>query len=79
MQDVMFENTPKEQHQTLIAILEFGVKIGTAGMGFAFSAILLKYLMVLVMGIMFIIAVLEIFLSIRLYKMVITAKEIHAA
>ena len=79
MQDVMFENTPKEQHQTLIAILAFGVKIGTAGMGFAFSAILLKYPMVLVMGIMFIIAVIEIFLSIRLYKMVITAKEIHAA
>jgi predicted ATP-grasp superfamily ATP-dependent carboligase len=33
IQDVIFENTPKEQHQTLLTVLEFGVKIAGAGMG----------------------------------------------
>lgn len=77
MQDVIFENTPKEQHQTLIAILEFGVKVGTAGMGLSFSAILLKYPILVVMAIMFIIALIETVLSISLYKMVVLKKEGH--
>ena len=78
MQDVLFENTPKHQHQTLIAILEFGVKVGTAAMGLSFSALLLKFPMVVVMGIVFIIALIEIFLSIWLYKIVVAEKETQA-
>ncbi len=74
MQDVIFENTPKEQHQTLLTILEFGVKLGTAGMGLSFSAILLRYPMIVVIAIMFAISIVEIFLSIKLYKMVLVAK-----
>ena len=70
MQDVIFENTPKEQHQTLIALLEFGVKISTAGMGLSFAAILTEYAMLVVMAILFIIASIEIYLSIRLYQMI---------
>lgn len=76
MQDVIFENTPKEQHQTLLTTLEFGVKIGTAAMGLSFSAILLDYPMVMVMVIILVISMLELILSIRLYKMVLTAKNI---
>ena len=75
MQDVIFENTPKEQHQTLITILEFGVKICTAGMGLSFAAILTKYSMIIVMAILFIIALIEIYLSIKLYKMIVIKKE----
>ena len=74
MQDVIFENTPKEQHQTLLAVLEFGVKVGTAGMGLSFSAILLRFPMTLVMVLVFVIAVLEILLSIKLYNIVCCAK-----
>ncbi len=77
MQDVIFENTPKEQHQTLLTTLEFGVKIGTAAMGLSFSAILLDYPMVMVMVIILVISMLELILSIRLYKMVLTAKNIR--
>lgn len=77
MQDIIFENTPKEQHQTLLTILEFGVKVGTVGMGLSFSAILLKFPMLVVMAIMFIIALIEVFLSIRLYKMVVATKEMY--
>ena len=75
MQDVIFENTAKEQHQTLIALLEFGVKIGTAGMGLSFAAILTGYSMIVVMAILFIIALIEIYLSIRLYKIIMIKKS----
>ena len=79
MQDVIFENTPKEQHQTLITLLEFGVKIGTAGMGLSFAAILTEYSMIVVMAIVFIIASIEIYLSIKLYKMIMIKKETQTA
>lgn len=79
MQDVIFENTPKEQHQTLITLLELGVKIGTAGMGLSFAAILTEYSMIVVMAILFIIASIEIYLSIKLYKMIMIKKETQTA
>ena len=74
MQDVIFENTPKEQHQTLITLLEFGVKMGTAGMGLSFAAILTQYSLVVVMAILFAIALVEIYLSIKLYSMIVPKK-----
>lgn len=76
MQDVIFENTPREQHQTLLTMLEFGVKIGTVGMGLLFSAILLKYPMIAVMVIVFIISLIEIYLSVKLYKVILAGKEL---
>ena len=76
MQDAIFENTPKQQHQTLLTILEFGVKIGTAGIGLVFSAILLQYPMLAVIAILFALTLIEIFLSIKLYKMLIAPKEV---
>lgn len=76
MQDVLFENTPKEQHQTLLAILEFSVKVGTAAMGLSFSAILLSYPMVAVITILFVLSMIEIMLGIKLYKMVLSAKTL---
>ena len=79
MQDVIFENTPKEQHQTLITLLEFGVKIGTAGMGLSFAAIHTENSMIVVMAIVFIIASIEIYLSIKLYKMIMIKKETQTA
>ena len=72
--DVILDNTPKEQHQTLLTTLEFGVKIITAGMGLGFSAILTGYPLVTVITLMFITAIIEIILSINLYKTVLTAK-----
>ena len=74
MQDVIFENTPKEQHQTLITVLEFGVKIGTAGMGLSFAAILTEYPMTVVMAIIFMIALIEVYLSVMFYRIVMMKK-----
>ena len=75
IQDVIFANTPKEQHQVLLTVLEFGVKIATAGIGLAFSAILLSYSMLVIMAIMLAISFIEIILSIMLYRSVLIGKE----
>lgn len=68
MQDVLFAQIPKEQHQTLLTVLEFGVKIATAGIGLAFSAILLGYSMLVVVAIMLAISLAGVILSTALYR-----------
>lgn len=74
MQDVLFNSTPKEQHQTLLTLLEFGVKIATAGIGLCFSAILLKYPMSVIMAMMIGIAVIQIVLSVILYRAILVGR-----
>ena len=74
MQDVILSNTPKEQHQTLLAMLQFGVKITTAGLGLCFSAVLTIYPMIVVMALMLAISTIDIALGIKLYKMVLIEK-----
>lgn len=75
IQDVVFANTPKEQHQTLLTVLEFGVKIATAGTGLCFSAILISFPMIVVMAIMLGISIIEIILSIMLYRAILSGKK----
>lgn len=75
MQDVIFANTQKEQHQTLLTVLEFGVKIATAGIGLGFSAILLSYPMIVIIAIMLMIAAIEVVLSIILYRAILIKNE----
>lgn len=74
IQDVVFKSTPKEQHQTLLGILEFGTKIFGMGMGLGFSAILVDFSLIMVMLIMFAISITEIILGIMLYRMLGTKK-----
>lgn len=76
IQDVVFANAPKEQHQTLLTVLEFGVKIATAGIGLTFSAILLRYPMLVIIAIMLAISFIEIVLSIILYRSILIGKEV---
>ena len=75
IQDAVIQNTPKEQHQTLLTVLAFGVKIVTAGMGLSFSAILLSFPMSLVIGIMIAVAVVEIVLSVFLYRQIMIGRK----
>ncbi len=75
MQDVILANTPKEQHQTLLTMLQFGVKITTAFMGLGFSAILISYPMIVIMALMLAISTIDIALGIKLYKMVLIEKR----
>ena len=74
MQDVLFTSTPKEQHQTLLTFLEFGVKIATAGIGLVFSAILLSYPMSVIMAMMIGFTVIQIVLSIVLYRAILIGR-----
>jgi hypothetical protein len=75
IQDVVFDYTPKEHHQTLITIMEFGVKIGTAATSLIYALVLLNNPMWMVMAITLSIAIVEIILSIRLYKIIIKLKK----
>lgn len=83
IQDMIFDRTPKEQHQTLLTLLSFSTRLATAGLGLGFSAILLKWPLAVVMAIMLIIAVIEIGLGIWLTRVIATysanAKEEEAA
>ena len=75
IQDVVFEATPKEQHQTLLTLLEFGVKIAAAGVGLGFSAILTVYPLIVVVSIMFALSIIEIILSLKLYREILVGKK----
>ena len=79
IQDVLFSILPKEQHQTILTVLSFGVKIATAGIGLAFSAILLSYPMIVVIAIMLAISTIEIMLGMILYKAILKAKAMKEA
>lgn len=74
VQDVLFDNTPKEQHQTLLTVLEFGVKIATAGIGLGFSAILLSYPLMTVMAIMLAIGMIGVVLAVILYRAILIGR-----
>ena len=75
IQDVVLNRTDREYHQTLLTIMEFAVKIGTAATSFCFTLVLLEHTMMEVMSITLIIVVIEVLLSIRLYRM-LTAKPV---
>ena len=75
IQDVVLESTPKEQHQTLLTTLEFGVKVAGAAMGLGFSAILVGYPMILVISLMFAITLVEVLLCAGLVHAVTRGKK----
>ena len=75
MEDVVFENTPKEQHQTLVNIKEFGIKLACAGVGLIYSAMLLKLPMIAVIAVVFVLSTIEVLLSLFLYRAVMKGKR----
>ena len=74
-QDVVFLNTPREQHETLLVVLSFGTKIATVGIGLVFSAILLSYPLLVVISILLVVSVIEIILSLWLYRTTMLGKQ----
>ena len=77
MQDVILASTPKEEHRTLLVVMEFGVKIATAGIGLAFSAMLLHDPMAVVIATMLGISVVEIILGIVLCRAISVGKNVE--
>ena len=74
IQDILLDNSDKENHQTLLTILEFAVKTATAALSLSFALALLKYPLLVVMAILLVLALVEVVLSIRLYHLLRPSK-----
>lgn len=70
IQDVIFDLTEKETHQTLMALMEFAVKVGTTALTFISAMILLELPMSVAFVFTLIVSIVEIILSVRLYVLI---------
>ena len=75
MQDLALRNVGKEGQQSLLTTMELSRKVVRAIMSFSFTMILLNNPMITVITILFILSIIEILLSIKLYKLIINGKE----
>ena len=75
MQDLALRNVGKEGQQSLLTMMELSRKVVRAIMSFSFTMILLNNPMITVITILFILSIIEILVSIKLYKLIINGKE----
>ena len=75
MQDLALKNTDKNRQQTLLTTMELSRKIVRTIISLSFTTILLKYPMVLVISILTVLSIIEILVSIYLYKLITNKKE----
>ena len=75
MQDLALNNIDKAYQQTLLTTLELSRKIVRAILSFSFTLILIDYPMIVVISILFILSLIEIIISIKLYKLILNSKE----
>ena len=71
MQDLVLKKAGKEYQQSLLTILDLSRKIVRSIMSLSFTAILLNNPMIIVIVILLILSIIEIFISLYLYKMLI--------
>ena len=72
MQDLALKNTDKNSQQTLLTTMELSRKIVRTIISLSFTAILVKNPMVLVISILVILSIIEIFVSLYLYRLIIS-------
>ena len=70
VQDVIFDLTEKEAHQTLITLMQFSVKVGTTALTFISAMILLEMPMWVAFVFTLVLALIEIILGFRLYYLI---------
>lgn len=75
MQDIALKNADKNSQQTLLTTMELARKIVRTIISLSFTTILLKYPMVLVISILTVLSIIEIFVSIYLYKIIMNNNE----
>ncbi len=75
MQDLALKNTDKKSQQTLLTTMELSRKIVRTIMSLSFTAILVNNPMVLVISILVVLSIIEILVSLYLYKMKIKKNE----
>ena len=76
MQDLALRNVGKEGQQSLLTTMELSRKIVRAIMSLGFTMILVNNPMITVVTILFVLSIIEIIISIRLYKSVLKGLEI---
>ena len=70
MQDLALKKSEKEKQQSLLTTLDLSRKIVRAIMSLSFTAILVSNPMIVVIIILIILSVIEIFISLYLYRMI---------
>lgn len=70
MQDLALKKAEKEQQQSLLTTLELSRKIVRAIISLSFTVILVNNPMIIVITILIILSIVEIFISLKLYKMI---------
>ncbi len=76
MQDLALKNIAPEVQATLLTIMELSRKLTRAIISLSFSLVLMNNPMITVILIMLILAIIEIFISIKLYKLIINSKQL---
>lgn len=76
IQDLALRNVKKEDQQSLLPTMELSRKIVRAIISFSFTMILVNNPMIIVITILFILSIIEILVSIKLYKLVLDGKEV---
>ncbi len=75
MQDLALKNTDKKSQQTLLTTMELSRKIVRTIISLSFTAILVNNPMVLVISILVVLSIVEVFVSLYLYKMIINKNQ----
>lgn len=78
MQDLALRKVGKEGQQSLLTTMELSRKIGGAIMSLSFTMILVNNPMITVITILFILSIIEILVSIKLYKLVVNGDEVKS-
>ncbi len=78
MQDLALRKVVKEKQQSLLTTMELSRKIVRAIMSLSFTIILVNNPMITVIAILFILSIIEIIISIKLYKLVIDGKAVKS-
>lgn len=76
MQDLALRSTGKESQKTLLTIMELSRKIVRFIMSLSFTMILVDNPMIIVILILFILSIIQILISIKLYKVIVSCNEI---
>lgn len=78
VQDLALRKTGKEGQQSLLTTIELSRKIGRAIMSLSFAMILVNNPMITVIAILFILSILEIAISMKLYKLILSEQKVKS-
>ncbi len=78
VQDLALRKVGKRGQQTLLTTIELSRKVGRAIISLSFTLILVDNPMITVIAVLFILSVIEILISMKLYKLILSNKEVKS-